>query len=102
MVSDDDWSVDDMPGSYSPDDVRDWTENVETVLEYGVTGDDSELEEVYDRIKTHYMAHDELARDGEYAEAFYELEAAADLVDTWDIVDASLEKDGYFEDGDDF
>jgi len=94
VVNDDDWSVDDMPGSYSPGDVKDWTENVETVLEYGVPGGDKELEELYDKVQNHYMTHVELAREGSYAEAFYELEAAADTVENWNVVDGALEKDG--------
>lgn len=93
MVSDDDWSIDDLPGSYSAEDIRTWTENVEAVLEYGVPGGDKELEQVYDKVQNHYTTHLELARDDEYAEAFYELEAAADTVETWDVVDGALEKD---------
>jgi len=88
----DDWRVDELPGSYSSEDIQQWTENVETVLEYGVPGD-KELEELYDKVQNHYMTHVELAREGSYAEAFYELEAAADTVQTWDVVDGALEKD---------
>lgn len=90
----DDWRVDELPGSYTAEDIRQWTENVETVLEYGVPGDDKELQELYDKVQNHYLTHTELARSGEYAEAFYELEAAADTVESWDVVDGALEKDG--------
>jgi len=86
------FDVGEMPGSYSVDDVRDWYGNVEAVLEFGEPGSDQEMAALYRRIEKAFDTHNELARSGDYAEAFYELERAAELVDSWDVVDAGLEK----------
>lgn len=92
-MDDYDFSVDDLPGSYSGEDIRTWVENVETVLEHGSSGGDPELEHVYEEVSRHYSNHEDLAEDELFAEAFYELEAAADLVDAWDYIDMGLEKE---------
>lgn len=84
---------DDIPGDWARSEIQEWHENVTMLLEEDPDRLEGELEELYRSVETHFDAHNELAQEGDYAEAFYELEAAFDDKVSYDMVLKGVNKE---------
>jgi len=84
---------DDIDGDWDRADVEDWYNEVTMLLNEDPDTLSGELEELYRSVEAHFDAHNDLASDGEYADAFYELESAFDDKISYDMVLKGINKE---------
>jgi len=95
MVDYSNW--DDIPGDWARSEIQDMYDDVTMLLTEDPDRLDGELAELYRSAERHFDAHNELARDEEYADAFYELEAAHDDRVSFDMILKGLNKEAIGE-----
>lgn len=95
MVDFSNW--DDLPGDWGRSEIQEMYDDVTMLLNEDPDGLDAELEGLYRSVETHFDAHNELAQQEEWADAFYELEAAYDDRTSFETVLKGVNKDSIGE-----